>query len=194
MKTIVAIDPGNSGALVALVPDPPDSDCFKVYVSKMPDTLRGICERFEAAKQNYGDMVAVMEEVGNHIEGDSASRSAGFARHVGRLEGILEALHIPVIPALPQKWMRAFPDRPRSLRKDEKDGKSKKEVKLINAERKRDRKKHILEKMQAVFPDVKVVLWNADALGIAYWYITTQLGATIKASVQPEPDAPKEKE
>ena len=180
MKTIVAIDPGASGAIVVLTPLDTTDPSYSLTLHKMPETLQDLEYRLREDCGNARNVAVVMENVGNHVEGDSASRSAGFARHVGQLEGILAGLGVKIAYVHPQIWMRVFPERPRALRKHEKIGLSAKEIKDKNAERKRDRKRYIQSEMQKLFPNVRVTLWNADALGIAYWYVSTQLGQKLQ--------------
>lgn len=100
---IIAIDPGQSGGIVfrqlglpaahhALVNMP-------VRLSDIADTMR----TFVSA--SAGRPVVVMEDVGYHIQGNNAQHSATFARHCGRLEGIIATLGYPTIYVQPQLWM-----------------------------------------------------------------------------------------
>lgn len=146
---IMAIDPGAKGAIVCS----PVIDGKRSYcIQKMPDTIKDLWEFIECQQEAIGGFVAVLEDVGYHVQGNNASASCKFARHVGHLEMALTAEEIPFISVRPQKWMKHFGVLPKE---------------------KADRKRKIKDLMQRRFPCFRVTLDNADALGILTWAIET---------------------
>lgn len=140
MKTILGIDPGQSGALVLL------NEQGKIQnMANMPETPMDILETIEAMRPD----VCFLEDVGYGMPGQSSKATAKFARHNGYLEMALLALKIPTIKVTPHKWQKSL-----SLL-------SKK------GEEKRDHKNRIKAWSQQRYPDSKVTLTNADALAIA---------------------------
>jgi len=138
---IMSIDPGKSGGFACL-----DID-GKVWVSKMPETVRDISGFIRSV--NPG--IVVIEKVGYHFKGNSASSSVTFGRHVGSLEGIMCALELPQIWVAPQKWMGKFIG--------------------TGFSEKKDRKNAIKNKCQLRYPHIKVTLAVSDALGLLNYYM-----------------------
>ena len=148
MKVLVAIDPGASGAIAVR-----DSQ-GRVFVDAMPDTLWDIYETINLYRVGLPsrDLVSVViEDAGYHVQGNNASASCKFARHCGHLEMALTAARFSWEAILPQKWMKSFGTLPKE---------------------KKDRKNAIKEKMQRLYPQIKVTLANADALALLTWAIT----------------------
>lgn len=144
---LIAIDPGASGGIAVY-----NYDNKYTAVLKMPDTPKDIYEVLRGIR-NITTVIgeiqcrAIVEKVGFHVQGNNASSSCKFARHCGQLEMALIAAGIPFEEVTPQKWMK-----PMTLPKD-----------------KTARKNAIKDAMQRRYPDIKVTLWNADALGILTW-------------------------
>jgi len=146
-KIVIGIDPGQAGGFALYA----GGDTVETY--KMPETfpdifafLRGVRER------NYDDdLLAVMEDVGHGMPGQSSSATAKFARHNGHLEMALYALGIRTEKVTPQKWQKAFSN---SI------GKS-------SQYEKREWKNRLKSLAQQMFPSVKVTLNTADAILIA---------------------------
>lgn len=145
MKNFIAIDPGFSGGIVF-------SSGNKIEVFKMPENpmmllglLRDIFSR--------GVDIAAVENVGTYRPGNSGPAAVTFAKHIGHLEmGILSMPgNFELLKPVPQTWMKVFPGAPKGI------------------EKKTERKNFIKSSVQALFPSVKVTLWNSDALGILYW-------------------------
>jgi len=141
----IAIDPGASGGIAVA------SDGSGPLLFKMPDTPKDIYDMLSSLRHATGiipDRIpcrAVVEKVGMHRQGNNASASCKFARHCGHIEMALLALSIPFEEPTPQKWMKSLGVMPKE---------------------KQDRKNHIKDLMQRKYPQIKVTLWNADALGI----------------------------
>lgn len=139
----IAIDPGASGGIATT-----NSHDGRVVVIKMPDTPKDILELFGGLGCMDWQVRAVMEDVGYHVQGNSATASCKFARHCGHIEMALLAHSIPFESVRPQKWMKSMGALPKE---------------------KIARKNKIKDLMQRRHPNVKVTLWNADALGILHW-------------------------
>lgn len=147
-KSILAIDPGASGGFAWARTN------GEVLVANMPEGMTSQGKLLREIFDANPDIVAVMENVGFHQQGNNASASAKFARHVGNLEALLYAFEMPTLaPPTPQVWQRVLGALPRGS-----DPKSK-----------QARKKAIQEKMQRRHPGLKVTLKVADALGILMW-------------------------
>jgi hypothetical protein len=156
---IVAIDPGVSGSIVV-------SQDGHVAGHNMPQEEDGICALLQSLMWTV-EPVVYIEDVGYHIAGNSAMASATFARHVGFLHGVLSALGISAIRVAPKEWQKILPPSP--PRPKRVSGATDKEHRAVLAAHKRDRKKAVIDFVQPIFPDVKVTLKNADALGILLW-------------------------
>lgn len=135
---MIAVDPGANGGIAY------DTE-NGVQCVKMPGTIRDLLIAIEELREAHS--VAVVERVGQHRAGNSASASVTFARHCGHLDMAFEAAGFDVVTVTPQQWQKVF----HPLSKD-----------------KRTRKNQIKEKVASLFPHIKVTLWNADAL--ALWH------------------------
>ena len=144
-RITIGIDPGNAGGVAVLGPS--------TEVHNMPETYPDIYNLFKDILGRYpGDEVlAVLEDVGHGLPGQSSKATAVFARHNGHLEMALYALGIRTVKVTPQKWQRSYSN---SL------GKS-------SQYEKREWKNRLKGLAQQMFPSEKVTLKNADALLIA---------------------------
>ena len=140
---MIAIDPGAAGGIAYT-----DED-GNVQAIPMPE---GMTEQIEAIQmlRAAGHLKCIMENVGYHMPGNSATATAKFARHCGHLEAACYAFGISVEYVAPQKWMKALG----TWSKD-----------------KRERKAQIKEAMARRYPHLTVTLKTADALGIYTWGI-----------------------
>ena len=138
--SIIAIDPGANGGFAI-------DDWDEVQVIKMPDTYTAILDLLHKLSMEIIRPRVVIEDVGYHVQGNNASASCKFARHVGHLEMALYSANMPVQRVRPVDWQRMF-----TLPKD-----------------KKERKRKMRELMAAQYPYLKVTDWNADALGILTW-------------------------
>lgn len=139
---MIAIDPGAAGGLAY------DDDGI-VRAQAMPE---GMSEQIDLIRRlaSEGHSQCIMENVGFHMPGNSATATAKFARHCGHLEAACYAFGISVEYVAPQKWMKAIG----TWSKD-----------------KRERKAQIKEAMARRYPHLTVTLKTADALGIFTWAI-----------------------
>ena len=140
MKRIITIDPGMSGG-IAYVED------NYVHAIKMPDTLVDLVDRLRELRIICDE--CIIEKVGQHRIGNSASSSVKFARHCGHIEAICATLGYSIEMVTPQKWMKQLG----SLPKD-----------------KKARKNKIKEIVQLKCPNIKVTLATSDALGLMVVY------------------------
>ena len=147
-RIIIGIDPGASGGIAVL-----NSPDIKTY--NMPETYPDIYNLFVDICQDYldYDVLAIMEDVGHGMPGQSSKATAVFARHNGHLEMALYALGIRTVKVTPQKWQKHYSN---SL------GRS-------SGYEKRDWKNKLKGLAQQMFPTVKVTLKNADAILLAYY-------------------------
>lgn len=147
-KTIIAIDPGASGGLAIL------TQGKAVVCLKMPSTPGDLLDTLRSLAERSPGIECVIEQVGTYMPGNSGPAAATFARHMGHLDMALLAAGIPSTLVTPAKWQRGIGIPP----------------KLEKAAR----KNAIKAAMQRRHPNVKVTLWNADALGILEWWMNSQ--------------------
>lgn len=148
-KAIIGIDPGVSGGIAVLKGS-------QLAVYNMPETYPDIYNLLASLKGE--NIVAVLEDVGHGIPGQSSKATAVFARHNGHLEMALYALGIRTIKVTPQKWQRYYSN---SL------GKS-------SQHEKREWKNMLKGLAQQMFPSEKVTLKTADAILIANYGMSLQ--------------------
>jgi Holliday junction resolvasome RuvABC endonuclease subunit len=99
---IIAIDPGLSGGIAWL-----DGDQYKCV--PMPGTPLDIFMFMAGlALPNPAAWKCIIENVGFHVQGNSASSSVKFARHCGHLDMALVALGIPTVKVGPSAWMKSL--------------------------------------------------------------------------------------
>ena len=156
-----AIDPGSGGSLVFSLPE------GGITAMKMPETVHDIAEVFREALYLDRELFVWMEKVGTYMPGNSGPSAVKFAEHVGALKGILAGLKIPydlVTPVTWEHWYIGKPNWPK-IPKDLPD----KTKKKIRADRKKDRKNLIKARSQMLYPELKVTLATADAIGIYRW-------------------------
>lgn len=153
---LIAIDPGMLGGVAC-------SDGGTVYVFEMPDTPMDIWKLILSMKTGNDDF-AFIEQVGSYMPGNSGPAAVKFARHCGALDAFLIAAgikHDTVLPAKWEHWLIGKPNHP-AIPKHVQG----KERKKILTKRKQERKNKIKMKVQSLYPELKVTLKTADALGI----------------------------
>lgn len=138
-RRILAIDPGQNGGMALL-----DGD--SIYMFPLTNDNEKTISRIKGINPDK----IVIEDVGKHIQGNSAHASVTFGRHVGFLHGVIATLEIPCYTVTPQAWMNALPDRPKGMKKEQ-----------VHA-----RKQYIQAWCNMRYPDVPVTLAAADALAI----------------------------
>lgn len=140
--TIIAIDPGVSGAVVW------GTGLHDVTYANMPDTPADIRDLFRDILADGVKPVCHMELVGGFAGNTSGTSHSGFVfgNSNGILLGILAAFEIPVIRHRPQDWQKLLRLSPsKHLSKSQ-------------------HKNKLKARAQELFPGIKVTLKNADAL------------------------------
>jgi len=150
-QMILGIDPGVSGAVAFSLSTVEGVHTLAgIDAVKMPDSPEGI---FDLLKRLMGglddtEFICFCEKTGTYRPGNSAPSAVKFARHCGHIDMALIAVDIKTHFITPYGWMKkVVPDCPKNKSKT-------------------DRKRHIKERMQVLYPDLKVTLATADALGI----------------------------
>lgn len=145
-KIIIGIDPGAAGGIAVL-------DAPNIELYNMPETFPDIYNLLLSIRNRYAgrERLAILEDVGHGMPGQSSKATAVFARHNGHLEMALYALGIPAVKVTPQKWQKYYSN---SL------GKS-------SQYEKRDWKNKLKGLAQQMYPSQKVTLKNADAILLA---------------------------
>ena len=144
----MGIDPGFSGGIAILK----DGD-IKTY--NMPEEYTDVYDLLLEIKEEHenDDIVAVMENVGHGMPGQSSKATASFARHNGHIEMALYALCIRTDKVTPQKWQKYFSN---SIGSAPTGNKEKKEWK--------NKLKSLAAQM---YPAAKPTLYTADAILLA---------------------------
>lgn len=142
-KAIVSIDPGTLGAITVFKPT------GEIIPTKMPDTPKDVFDLLREAKNNF-TVTCYMEKV-QGLPGMGGSPMFNFGKGYGHLEMALLALEIQTVTIRPQEWQKTLGIGTKG--------------KLTTTAWKNKLK----AKAQQIFPQLKVTLWNADALLIG-WY------------------------
>jgi len=136
---MIAIDPGATGAIVW-----DDRENGGLRVEKMPETQKDVADMLLEARHD-GNMVCYIEKTGGYMPGNSGPAAVKFAKLCERAEMAAVCAGVSLDRVPPQKWMKSLGALPKE---------------------KKDRKNAIKAAMQLRFPNIKVTLWNADALAI----------------------------
>ena len=136
-KIYIGIDPGKAGGICFLMDD-------EIKTFKCPATTHDMAEELILAK-DIRKCTAVVERV-HSFPGQGVASTFNFGYNYGVWLGILSALHIPYQLCLPRKWMKFYGSMPKE---------------------KKDRKNHLKQLAQQMYPDRKVTLYNADAILLA---------------------------
>lgn len=139
-KTIIAIDPGQSGAVAVIM----KNGLLETF--DMPETPKDVLELLAgiAMYDDYNPSVCYLEKV-HSMPGQGVSSSFKFGRGYGNLEMALIALKIPTVSVDPTKWMKELALGTRGDRT------------------KTEWKNHLKKTAQQLFPDHKFTLANCDA-------------------------------
>ena len=116
----------------------------EIKTFKCPATTHDMAEELILAK-DIRKCTAVVERV-HSFPGQGVASTFNFGYNYGVWLGILSALHIPYQLCLPRKWMKFYGSMPKE---------------------KKDRKNHLKQLAQQMYPDHKVTLYNADAILLA---------------------------
>ena len=142
---ILTIDPGASGGLALW-----DSYDKTIALYKMPD---GMTEQVALIEELGKGAKAYIEKVGTYVPGNSATAAVKFARHCGHLEAALYCFGIPSAQVAPGVWMKVLGRLPK---------------------KKSERKSAIKERLQRMYPYLKLTLSTSDALGMMRWALSEE--------------------
>jgi len=144
MKTIIAIDPGQSGGIVYTV-----VGMLATVVEKMPSTISDIKDAIymQYSIEEKEEVVVYLEDV-HSMPGQGVSSSFKFGRGFGNLEAIAICLGYRLIYVRPQVWQKALG------------------LLTKKGESKTQHKNRMKAFAQQRYPHVKVTLATADALCI----------------------------
>lgn len=151
-KTILAIDPGQSGGIAIL-------NGALSAAHSMPETEGDILWALRAAKDgSETEPVAYIEEVGGFVAGNPAPGSAmfRFGEHFGFIKGCLQSLGFRIVTVRSQAWQKTLALGGTGIAKT--DTPAQREAK------KRDWKNKLKAEAQRRHPHLKVTLSTADAL------------------------------
>lgn len=180
MKSIIAIDPGASGAIAWHNPHIQKSGCSPMPVSRQEHIdLFNLVMGFMSVRP-----VVYVEKVNPFNEGN-ATAMFNFGVTVERPVAILETMGCQIVEVVPRVWQKALglgnSDRPKKMAAPRGlTAAQKKQWKIDNAEALsvykkacyesgRDWKNKLKEHAQVLFPQFKVTLANADALLILHY-------------------------
>lgn len=149
-ELIVAIDPGAQGGIVYDY----GNAVHAVKMMKDPGEIYAFLKGLVLIIDGYESVVCYVEKVGGYMPGNSGPAAVKFARHCGHIEAFLLALKIKTHYIAPVVWMNYFV------------GKIGYPGGMPGCKRKTLRKNIIKAKAQELYPDVKITLAIADALGI----------------------------
>lgn len=145
---IVGIDPGKTGGIAVWRPN------YKTEVIKMPADLMELKPWLEYLK-SVSNPIIFVEKV--QLRPDDVNGNPGKAFRVQKLlydfeklKTIIEICEVPFVLVHPQKWQNTLKLR-------------------VNGEEKSERKLRYKRAAADYYPDVRVTLWNADALMILHF-------------------------
>ena len=150
-KIIIGIDPGKSGGIAWK-----DVEGV-VRVEKMPQTPHDCVDFFRECiiLGCHDDISCVLEKVAPNSQ-NGCQGNFRLGQNYGELRMLLATLGISFTEVSPAKWMNAIvPNRPKG-------------GKTPTA-----RKNYIKEKMQNLYPDLKIILATSDALAILTYAMET---------------------
>ena len=140
---IIGIDPGKSGGLAIWRPN------YKTEVLKMPSNILDLRQYFEYIASICNPLI-FLEKV--QLRPDDIKDNPGKAFRIQRmladfetLKTVISVCDIPFVLVNPMKWQNTLKVR-------------------VKGEERKDRKKRFQRAAIDCYPDVKVTLWNCDAL------------------------------
>jgi len=140
----------------------------------MPDSMTELADFIR--QPQFAGYSAIVELVGGYMPGNSGPAAVTFARHCGHIDAVLYCAGIPTLkPVSPQTWMKSMGTLPKAERAPKgATAEVKAQYRKLAAKAKQERKNTIKERMQRLYPHLKVTLATADALGILTWAINQQ--------------------
>lgn len=151
--TTITIDPGIKGGIAWHI-----HNVNEIQAVKMPDTPKGIVDLFKQQNFRNLDPICYLEELKGVPPNQSSKATWTFAEHYGTLKGALMALGIPIVYVRAQVWQKAIGATRPPIPKDA--------SAAVKARIKAEGKRNIKKIVEARYPDLRVTLATADALGI----------------------------
>jgi len=150
-KTLISIDPGRSNGGMVIF----EREKNKLQVMKPEIEFISILNKFREIKSSYPGILAGIEKV-NMWPSDKAVgktenaegkifRTKKLEKHFNDHINVFQALQIPYIEISSKKWRKSL-----NL--------------YVQGETDKEKKTRNKEFVKQVFPDIKVTLWNQDAL------------------------------
>lgn len=172
IKTVVAIDPGVAQGGIAIFTG------GKMIVRKNGRTLDEISDLLTQIKENFTEVAFVIEKVQAFSFGGDSAPGKSFninkmLKNYEQLITVIKMLGFPLIEVHPRTWQNYLElnkkyDIPlKRLSDKEKEA------------RKRERKNKYKQFAQEKYPEIRVTLWNSDALCIAHFLL-------LKITQQPD--------
>lgn len=150
MKVRIGIDPGASGACIAIYED---GTIKEIRFGKV--TQKEIWLFFE--ELSFNECFCVLEQVAA-MPGQGVSSMFTFGKNTGFIIGMLVASGIPYQETVPRSWQKALGIQPRYKPKKGEPGVE---------EPKPDFKKRLKQKSEQLYPNLKITTDTADAVLIA---------------------------
>lgn len=173
MKTIIAVDPGQSGGIAWI-------NANGYGVKPMPETRGDVISLLRELCAAPFNCVAYIEKISGFIPDGGASMMFVFGQNVERVGCILEVLGVRLIEVQPKAWQKFLgmgssdrirtPSAPRGSspadkRKFKEDNAAEiKAAKAHNAKAKQEWKNKLKAESQRRFPGITVTLKTCDAL------------------------------
>lgn len=156
INCVIGIDPGANGGIAIFIPG------AKVKTVKNPKDVTDLSEFLQYYKDNYNSIV-FLEKLS--VRPDDVAVGPNDKANMGKLyriqkmianyehlKSIIEVIGIPFALVHPRKWMFYLGLIPYRVK-----------------EEKAERKRRYAETAQKWYPDIKVTLWNADAILIMHF-------------------------
>lgn len=156
INCVIGIDPGANGGLAVFIPG------NEVKVVKMPKDLMDLRDFFAYYAETYKPIIFLEKLT---VRPDDITPDASGKANMGKLyriqrmmanfehlKALIETAGIPYVLVHPLSWQTKLKLRVKGQK-----------------EEKAERKKRYQEKAQSLYPQVKVTLWNADALLIMHF-------------------------
>ena len=155
INCVIGIDPGSNGGIAVFIL----GNLTKVV--KMPKNLTDLADFFAYYKENYKPIV-FLEKLSVRpddvaTQGDKANMGKLFRiqklmANYEHLKALIETAGIPYVMVHPLSWQTRLRLRMRGDKMD-----------------KAERKRRYAERAASLYPEIKVALWNADALLIMHF-------------------------
>lgn len=155
INCVIGVDPGSNGGIAIFIPGQ------NPKVAKMPKDITELRDFFEYYKENYHPIV-FLEKLSVRpddvvVQGDKAAmgkmyRIQKLMANFEHLKALAETAGIPYVMVHPMTWQTKLSLRTRGQH-----------------EEKADRKRRYAQCAAKQYPQIKVALWNADALLIMHF-------------------------